>query len=84
MVQACGHLDHHPDKALLYALINHFNPSAYALGAADWGAALGALMQPGRLIPMSALAAVRCPTFPLVGSEDPIVPLSAMREWPSA
>ncbi len=73
-------LDNHPDKALLYAQINHFNPSAYALGAGEWGAALGALMQPGRLIPMSALAAVRCPTLLLVGSEDPIVPVSAMRE----
>lgn len=73
-------LDHHPDKALLYAQINHFNPSAYALGAEEWGAALGALMQPGRLIPMSALAAVRCPTLLLVGSEDPIVPVSVMRD----
>jgi pimeloyl-ACP methyl ester carboxylesterase len=73
-------LDHHPAKALLYAQINHFNPSAYAMDAAEWGAALGALMQPGRLIPMSALAAVRCPTLLLVGSEDPIVPVSVMRE----
>lgn len=73
-------LDHHPDKALLYAQINHFNPSAYALDAAQWGAALGALMQPGRLIPMGDLAAVRCPTLLLVGSEDPIVPVAAMRD----
>jgi 3-oxoadipate enol-lactonase len=73
-------LDNHPDKALLYAQINHFNPSAYTLGAAEWGAAIGALMQPGQLVPMSALATVRCPTLLLVGSEDPIVPVSVMRE----
>ena len=73
-------LEHHPDKALLYAQINHFNPSAHSLSSAEWGAALAALMQPGRLIPMDALAAVRCPTLLLVGSEDPIVPVSVMRE----
>jgi 3-oxoadipate enol-lactonase len=73
-------LEHHPDKAALYAQINHFNPSAHTLDAAAWGAALGALMQPGRLIHMDALEDVRCPTLLLVGSEDPIVPVSAMRE----
>lgn len=73
-------LDTHPDKAMLYAQINHFNPSAYAHGAAEWGAALGALMQPGRLFPMDALADVCCPTLLLVGDEDPIVPVSVMRE----
>ncbi|XAH21375.1 alpha/beta hydrolase [Xylophilus sp. GW821-FHT01B05] len=73
-------LEHHPAKAMLYAQINHFNQSAYKLDAAEWGSALGALMQPGRLIPMDALADVRCPTLLLVGSEDPIVPVSVMRE----
>lgn len=73
-------LRHHPDKAALYAQINHFNPSAYALGGEAWGAALAAILQPGRLIPMASLADLACPTLFLVGSEDPIVPVSAMRE----
>jgi 3-oxoadipate enol-lactonase len=73
-------LEHHPDKAALYAQINHFNPSAYAIPAAEWGGALAALMQPERLIPMKALPQVGCPTLLLVGSEDPIVPVSVMRE----
>lgn len=73
-------LENHPDKALLYAQINYFNPSAHSLSPLEWGAALGALMRPGRLIPMGALADVRCPTLLLVGSEDPIVPVSVMQE----
>lgn len=73
-------LEHHPDKAALYAQINHFNPSAHSIPAAQWGGALMALMQPGRLIPIDALRKVACPTLLLVGSEDPIVPVAVMRE----
>lgn len=73
-------LRQHPDKAALYAQINHFNPSAYAIAGAEWGAALASILQPGRLIPLAALGEVRCPTLFLVGSEDPIVPVAAMHE----
>jgi pimeloyl-ACP methyl ester carboxylesterase len=73
-------LDRHPDKAALYAQINHFNPSAYAIPAAEWGAALASIMAPGRILPMEALRQVGCPTLLLVGSEDPIVPVEVMHE----
>ena len=73
-------LEHHPDKAALYAQINHFNPSAYAIPGEAWGRALGGILQPGRLVPLAALREVRCPTLLLVGREDPIVPVGVMRE----
>lgn len=73
-------LENHPEKAALYAQINHFNPSAHSIPAPQWGGALAALLQPDKLIPMSALRELRCPTLLLVGSEDPIVPVSVMRE----
>lgn len=73
-------LDNHPDKAVLYAQINHFNPSAHAIADADWGTALSRLMAPGRRIPMAALREVACPTLLLMGCEDPIVPVAVMRE----
>ncbi|NML43611.1 alpha/beta hydrolase [Ramlibacter sp. G-1-2-2] len=73
-------LEHQPEKAALYAQINHFNPSAHSIPSAEWGGALAALLAPGKLIPMSALQEVACPTLLLVGSEDPIVPVSVMRE----
>lgn len=73
-------LANHPEKAALYAQINHFNPSAHSLPNADWGAALASILQPGQLIPMSALRELACPTLLLVGSEDPIVPVRVMRE----
>ena len=73
-------LENCPDKALLYAQINHFNPSAYAVPAKEWGGALSALLHPSRLIPLDALRELACPTLLLVGSEDPIVPVSVMQE----
>jgi 3-oxoadipate enol-lactonase len=73
-------LENCPDKAALYAQINHFNPSAHSIPAQAWGGALAALLQPARLIPMAALRAVACPTLLLVGSEDPIVPVPVMEE----
>ncbi|HEY8356800.1 MAG TPA: alpha/beta fold hydrolase [Ramlibacter sp.] len=73
-------LESEPAKAALYAQINHFNPSAHSIPAAAWGGALMAALGPGRLVPMAALADVRCPTLLLVGSEDPIVPVAVMHE----
>lgn len=73
-------LDRHPDKAALYAQINHFNPSAHAIPAPDWGRALASLMDIGRRIPMDALPRVAVPTLFLVGDEDPIVPVGVIRE----
>lgn len=73
-------LAHHPDKAALYAQINHFNPSAHSIPPEAWGRAIGSLMQPGALTPLDALARVACPTLLLVGSEDPLVPVAVMRE----
>lgn len=73
-------LQHHPDKAALYAQINHFNPSSHSIPSADWGGALGRLVAQDRCLPMAALREVRVPTLLLVGSEDPIVPVSVMQE----
>ena len=71
----------HPERAALYAQINHFNPSAHAYDAAAWGAAVTGLMAPRNLLPLEALAAIRCPTLFVVGSEDPLVPLEAMQAF---
>ncbi|MBC5784611.1 alpha/beta fold hydrolase [Ramlibacter sp. USB13] len=73
-------LEHHPDKAVLYAQINHFNPSAHSIPGPAWGQALAGLLAPGRCIPIDALRGLACPTLFLVGSEDPIVPVAVMRE----
>ncbi|RYF19008.1 MAG: alpha/beta hydrolase [Comamonadaceae bacterium] len=73
-------LENHPDRAALYAQINHFNPSAHSIPAAEWGAAITGLMRPERLIPRDALRSLACPALFLVGSEDPIVPVAVMRE----
>lgn len=73
-------LENHPDKAQLYAQINHFNPSAHSIPSAEWGEALAALLQPGKLLPVHALRGLECPTMLLVGSEDPIVPVAVMHE----
>lgn len=73
-------LSHHPDKAALYAQINHFNPSTHSIPGEAWGAALMGLMQPGRLIPMQALSTLNCPALVLVGDGDPIVPQAVARE----
>ncbi|KQP17772.1 alpha/beta fold hydrolase [Pseudorhodoferax sp. Leaf267] len=73
-------LQHHPERAALYAQINHFNPSAHTLAARDWSAAVAALLEPANLLPTQALRDLACPTLLLVGSEDPLVPVSAMRD----
>lgn len=74
-------LDNEPEKAALYAQINHFNPSAHSIPASDWGAALQGLMAPDRLIPLTALESLACPTLFVVGDQDPIVPLAVAREF---
>lgn len=73
-------LENRPEQAALYAQINHFNPSAHAFAAKEWGSALAGLMAPSSLIPMRSLRDVACPTLLLVGNEDPIVPVSVMEE----
>ena len=73
-------LENHPEKAQLYAQINHFNPSAHSIPGAEWGEALAELLQPGQLLPVHSLRRVALPTLLLVGSEDPIVPVDVMRE----
>jgi 3-oxoadipate enol-lactonase len=69
-----------PAMAALYAQINHFNPSTHRIPPAEWRAALASLLQPGELTPLARLAEVRCPTLFVVGAEDPLVPVAAMRE----
>ncbi len=69
-----------PALVALYAQINHFNPSAPRIPPAEWRAALAALIEPGRLIPLAELSKLRCPTMFVVGAEDPLVPVSVMRE----
>lgn len=73
-------LEHHPDKAALYAQINHFNPSTHSVPPEQWGTTLMGLMQPGRMVSMDALGEVAVPMLMLVGSEDPIVPVRVARE----
>jgi 3-oxoadipate enol-lactonase len=69
-----------PALVALYAQINHFNPSAHRIPAAEWRAALSGLIEPGKLTPLARLADVRCPTLFVVGSEDPLVPVSVMHD----
>ena len=73
-------LQNEPQKAALYAQINHFNPSFHSISAQQWGEAMGGLMHPSHLLPMQSLTKVGCPTLLLVGSEDPLVPVEVMRE----
>lgn len=73
-------LDRHPDKAALYAQINHFNPSFHSIPGPEWSRALMAMMEGGRSVPMAALREVQVPTLLLVGREDPIVPLPFLQE----
>lgn len=74
-------LANHPDKAALYAQINHFNPSAHSVPAAEWGGALARLMQTEHLLPMESLGGVTQPTLFVVGRQDPIVSPEVTREF---
>lgn len=73
-------LEHHPEKAALYAQINHFNPSAHSIPAEQWRAAMLTLNEPANLTPTDALRDLRCPVQFVVGVDDPIVPASVMHE----
>lgn len=73
-------LAHHPDRAALYAQINHFNPSAHTYSREAWGAAMMNLMKPEYLLAMDRLREVACPTLLVVGSVDPLVPVAVMQE----
>lgn len=73
-------LQQHPERATLYAQINHFNPSAHSIAAPQWNAAVAALLDASRLTPTAALRDLACPTLLLVGSEDPLVPATAMHD----
>ena len=73
-------LQRSPERAALYAQINHFNPGSIQVSPADWREAMDRLMEPARLLPMSAVAGLRCPVLWLVGREDPLVPLAAMQQ----
>jgi pimeloyl-ACP methyl ester carboxylesterase len=69
-----------PALAALYAQINHFNPSAHRIPAEEWRAALASLLQAEKLTPLAGVSTLRCPTLFVVGSEDPLVPVSVMHE----
>jgi len=73
-------LKSHPDRAALYAQINHFNPSAHRYTRQAWGAAMATLIAPQNVLPMARLKDVQCPTLLIVGSEDPLVPVLVMAE----
>lgn len=73
-------LQRSPERAALYAQINHFNPGSHRLPAAEWRKAMDRLVAPENLLPMTALSGIGCPVMWLVGREDPLVPLAAMQE----
>jgi 3-oxoadipate enol-lactonase len=77
-------LQHHADKAHLYAQIHAFNPASHSVTPAAWQAAIGSLLAPRDLVPLDRLRRVACPTLLLVGREDPLMPVDAMQqvaEW---
>ncbi|WP_369656901.1 alpha/beta fold hydrolase [Variovorax sp. V213] len=73
-------LAHCPEKAVLYAQINHFNPSARDIDENEWGIALATLLAPEKLLRLSELRKVMTNTLVVVGREDPIVPVSVAEE----
>lgn len=77
-------LQREPERALLYAQINAFNPGTHSVAPADWQAAMNRLMDPAQLLPLSAVPALRMPVLWLVGREDPLVPLAAMQDCAAA
>ena len=77
----CWFIEQQPERAALYAQINHFNPSAHAFDSQAWGAAVTGLMAPRNLLALEALAGIACPTLFVVGSEDPLVPAEAMQAF---
>lgn len=73
-------LQRHPERAALYAQINHFNPGTHSVAPADWRAAMDRLMAPAGQLPLPALAGLTVPVLWLVGREDPLVPVQAMAD----
>jgi len=73
-------LQRSPERAALYAQINHFNPATHSFSADAWRTAMDRLLATEHLLPMAALGALRCPVLWLVGREDPLVPLQAMQD----
>lgn len=73
-------LQHHPERAALYAQINHFNPGTHSVLPEQWRAAMDRLMDPAGLLPMQALRGLAVPVLWLVGRQDPLVPLAAMQD----
>ena len=73
-------LQREPERAALYAQINAFNPGTHSVPPAEWKAAMARLMDPAGLLRFDALSGLRCPVLWLVGAEDPLVPVQAMRD----
>lgn len=75
-----GFASRQPELALLYAQLNHFNPSFLRVPAEAWRARMLALNAPDVLLPTASVAALQCPVLWAVGREDPIVPFTVMQE----
>ena len=73
-----------PDLALLYAQLNHFNPSFLRVSTQDWRARMLATHAPEVLLPTSVVGTLRVPVYYVVGREDPIVPHAVMAELAAA
>lgn len=73
-------LQHHPERAALYAQINHFNPGTHSLPPVEWRAAMDRLMEPTGLLLTAALRGLTVPVLWLVGRQDPLVPLPSMQD----
>ena len=69
-----------PELALLYAQLNHFNPSFLHVPPEAWRARMLALNTPEVLLPTAAVTGLQCPVFWVVGRDDPIVPFTVMQE----
>ncbi len=69
-----------PALALLYAQLNHFNPSFLRVTPEAWRARMLALNAPETLLPAASVTRLQCPVLWAVGREDPIVPFAVMQE----
>lgn len=70
----------HPAQALLYAQLNHFNPSFLRVPPEAWRARMLALNAAETLLPTAVVGTLRCPVLWAVGRDDPIVPFAVMQE----
>jgi 3-oxoadipate enol-lactonase len=69
-----------PALALLYAQLNHFNPSFLHVAPEAWRARMLALNARDVLLPVASVDSLQCPVLWVVGREDPIVPFAVMQE----